>query len=174
MGKRSTFERRERDFYPTPAAAVPPLLPHLRMDHFIEPCCGDGALIRALESHGKKCLWASDIQPQGGGWRLDAMDITDRDLPICPIVTNPPWHRPDLHQLIEHLSNMRPTWLLFDADWPHTRQSCDLMRRCHKIISVGRLKWIPDSPHTGKDNCAWYLFTHEEATDGTAFYGRTA
>lgn len=30
MGKRSNFERREADFYPTPRAAVVPLIPHLR------------------------------------------------------------------------------------------------------------------------------------------------
>jgi len=30
MGKRSTFERRPGDFYPTPANAVSPLIPHLR------------------------------------------------------------------------------------------------------------------------------------------------
>ena len=32
------------------------------------------------------------------------------------------------------------------------------MKRCRKVVSVGRLKWIPGSKHTGKDNCAWYLF----------------
>jgi len=40
MGKRSDFERVERDFYPTPEAAVLPLLPHLPDSYFtfIEPC----------------------------------------------------------------------------------------------------------------------------------------
>ena len=31
MGKRSSFERREADFYPTPKAAVLPLIPYLRV-----------------------------------------------------------------------------------------------------------------------------------------------
>jgi hypothetical protein len=31
MGKRSNFERREADFYPTPRAAVLPLIPYLRV-----------------------------------------------------------------------------------------------------------------------------------------------
>ena len=46
MGKRSNFERREADFYPTPRAAVLPLIPHLRgsgIRTFAEPCAGDGA-----------------------------------------------------------------------------------------------------------------------------------
>jgi hypothetical protein len=32
MGKRSNFERREADFYPTPRAAVVPLIPYLSRD----------------------------------------------------------------------------------------------------------------------------------------------
>lgn len=57
MGKRSSFERIERDFYPTPYKAVPPLIPHLRgVIKFAEPCCGNGALIRHLERHGLRCV----------------------------------------------------------------------------------------------------------------------
>src|SRR5262249_32427864 len=49
MGKRSNFECEPRDFYRTPAAAVPPLLPHLRgVRTFAEPCCGDSALVGHL------------------------------------------------------------------------------------------------------------------------------
>jgi hypothetical protein len=47
MGRRSSFERREGDFYPTPLAAVKPLIPHLRaagINRFAEPCCGEGDL----------------------------------------------------------------------------------------------------------------------------------
>ena len=56
MGKRSSFERIPRDFYPTPIAAVPPLIPHLSgIRTFAEPCCGDGALVRHLESFGLRC-----------------------------------------------------------------------------------------------------------------------
>ena len=62
MGKRSNFERIPRDFYPTPHAAVPPLIPLLRgMRTFAEPCCGDGALVRHLESFGLRCVYAGDI-----------------------------------------------------------------------------------------------------------------
>src|SRR3954453_18099080 len=53
MGKRSKFERREADFYPTPQAAAVPLFPYLRRSGvrtFAEPCAGDGALVRHLES----------------------------------------------------------------------------------------------------------------------------
>jgi hypothetical protein len=28
------------------------------------------------------------------------------------------------------------------------------------VIPVGRVKFIPDSPHSGMDNVAWVKFTH--------------
>jgi hypothetical protein len=66
MGKRSNFERREADFYPTPRAAVAPLIPHLRgIRSFAEPCAGDGALIRHLESFGLRCAYSGDIRSVG-------------------------------------------------------------------------------------------------------------
>ena len=56
MGKRSAFERRAGDAYPTPIEAVLPLIPHLRgVRNFAEPCAGDGALVRHLESFGLCC-----------------------------------------------------------------------------------------------------------------------
>ncbi len=47
----------------------------------------------------------------------------------------------------------------------------DFVRRCERIVSVGRVKWIAGSPHTGKDNCAWYLFNPYPVAV-TAFYPR--
>ena len=173
MGKRSSFERVPRDFYPTPYEAVAPLLPHLRSPtRFCEPCAGDGALIRHLERHGHDCSLAWDIEPRAPGIaRLDA--LATMAVNVDCYITNPPWTRSILHPLIHWLSGQMPTWLLFDADWMHTRQSTDLMRHCRKIVSVGRVKWIADSPFTGKDNCCWYLFN--QADDAAAqFVGRAA
>lgn len=172
VGKRSNFERVERDFYPTPYEAVVPLLPHLPgYTEFSEPCCGEGHLVRHLERHGHRCVMATDID---GG--VDVFDITRCDGDM--FITNPPWSRGVLHPLIEHLSGLALTWLLFDADWMHTKQSASLMTRCRKIVSVGRVKWIPDSKMTGKDNAAWYLFDGRENVRsgvsqlGTQFFGR--
>ena len=173
MGKRSSFERIPRDFYPTPAEAVLPLLPHLRPGTiFCEPCAGDGALVRHLEAAGHICGAAMDIEPQHPDIAIfDARNpfAVDAD---CHI-TNPPWDRSILHPIIENLSRHKPTWLLFDADWMHTRQSSELMKLCRKIVSVGRVKWIPDSPFTGKDNCCWYLFDANSVAPAQ-FIGRAA
>jgi len=171
MGKRSSFERIPRDFYPTPYEAVIPLLRHLPpQSRFCEPCAGDGRLIDHLTSVGHVCAAAWDIEPQRA-------DITEKDAlewvigNIDFFITNPPWSREILHKLIEHLSVEHPTWLLFDADWMHTRQSAPFMQLLRKIVSVGRVKWIPDSKMTGKDNCCWYLF--DANSEGSAeFIGR--
>lgn len=173
MGKRSNFERRPRDFYPTPERAVEPLLPHLSSGtRFCEPCAGDGALIRHLEKAGHNCAAAWDIEPQAAG--IDCQDATQRLIGnIDCFITNPPWDRSVLHPIIEHLCAQYPTWLLFDADWMHTKQSARFIPWLRKVVSVGRVKWIEDSPFTGKDNCCWYLF-NSSAEAPVEFIGRSA
>lgn len=171
MGKRSDFERVPRDFYPTPLEAVTPLLTHLSpRTRFCEPCAGDGALLDHLRAYGHICLHASDIEPRRA-------DVVEADALSGPwggyetFITNPPWDRKVLHPLIVHLSDQAPTWLLFDADWVHTRQAVPFLPRLRKIVSVGRVKWIPDSKMTGKDNCAWHLFD-KPSEEPARFYGR--
>lgn len=172
MGKRSSFERMARDFYPTPYEAVVPLVPHLIAETFYaEPCAGNGALIIHLRNAGVQCAEAWDIEPQADG--ISQGDATELRCRIADCyITNPPWDRKILHPIIINLSDHKPTWLLFDADWMHTKQSAAFMPRLRKIVSVGRVKWIPDSKMTGKDNCCWYLF--DKPSDApTLFFGRT-
>ncbi len=175
MGKRSNFERNPRDFYETPEDAVLPLLPHLYcdLDHgtrFCEPCAGAGKLVDILTDHGLHCAMAWDIHPLRDD--IDEQDATTRMIGnIDYHITNPPWDRKILHPIIENLYQQAPTWLLFDADWMHTKQSIPYMKWCVKVVSIGRVKWIPDSKMTGKDNCCWYLFDIKH-TGPTAFYGR--
>ena len=159
MGKRSDFERIPRDFYPTPLDAVGPLIPHLAPGaRFAEPCAGDGRLIRHLEAYGMVCTFACDVEPrapgvvQGDATRIVGMGNTDL------FVTNPPWDRDVLHPIIDVLAAILPTWLLFDADWMHTRQAATYLRQCHRIVSVGRVRWIEGSDNDGKDNACWCLF----------------
>ena len=65
MGKRSDFERKPRDYYPTPIEAVKPLLVHLPDKFtFAEPCAGNGILIEYLQKNGGEVTYAFDIEPQ--------------------------------------------------------------------------------------------------------------
>jgi hypothetical protein len=166
MGKRSNFERRVADFYPTPRAAVVPLIPHLHgIRSFAEPCAGDGALVRHLEGFGLRCVYAGDIRT--GQDALERDDYGGAEV----IISNPPWSRDLMHRLIVHFQSRGPTWLLLDADWAHTKQAAPFLPHCSDIVAVGRVKWIEGSKHSGKDNCAWYRFDIRHKA-GPAFHGR--
>ena len=167
MGKRSNFERREADFYPTPRAAVVPLIPHLRgIRHFAEPCEGDGAFARHLEEFGLRCVYAGDIRNGQDALKFDHYGAADA------IITNPPYTRPVMHALIEHFQRIAPTWLLLESDWASTRQASPFMASCSDIVAIGRVKWIEGSKHTGKDNHAWYRF-HARHSSGPVFHCRS-
>ena len=165
MGKRSEFKRRPMDAYQTiDPRAVGKLLPHLAgVRTFVEPCAGEGLLVSQLEGVGLRCSHKSDIDTG-----TDALSL---EFPRADaIITNPPWTRDILHQMIVHFQRQAPTWLLFDADWAHTKQAAPYLPSCSHIVAVGRLKWIEDSPSCGKDNAAWYRF-HAQHSDGPRFIG---
>jgi hypothetical protein len=168
MGKRSSFARIERDAYDTPAKAVAPLLDHLvPCTQFIECCCGRKHLVGHLECALHRCISTFDLPDDARTRRY----VEAR--PGVVFITNPPWARPALHEIILNLSDQLPTWLLMDADWMHTRQAIPFLPRLKKIVSVGRVRWIPNSPHDGKDNCAWYLFDRPQPDKYVViFYGR--
>lgn len=163
MGKRSTFKRFDRDFYLTPWEAMPFLAPFLPpMFTFAEPCAGDGQMIGHLERMGGTCVAAYDIEPLAPNIvRLDAREMLGVHLRGADmIVTNPPWRRDLLHRMIMRFSRLAPTWLLFDANWIFTDQANLFMgpgrNLIHKIVAVGRVQWIEDSPFNGKDDAAWF------------------
>ena len=72
--------------------------------------------------------------------------------------------------MIDHFSPMKPTWLLFDAEWHNTIQSIQYMEKCKKIVSVGRVMWFGGT--NGKDSCAWYLFHDTPKVTPTEYWGR--
>ena len=126
-----------------------------------------------LVALGGVCTAAYDIAPRRAGiGTKDACDLTVAALKGANFnITNTPWSRPVLHDLIVHLSDLRPSWLLIDADWVHTLQSIPYQRRLQIVQSIGRVKWIEGSESTGKDNACWYLFDRPSRR-ATKFYGR--
>ena len=127
VGKRSSFERREADFYPTPRAAVLPLIPYLRpgIKTFAEPCAGDGDLVRHLESFGLRCVYAGDIRTGQDALALDHYGATDA------IITNPPYTRDADAQADRRTSSAlrRP-----GCYW--TRTGCRPCRRCRSCATA--------------------------------------
>jgi hypothetical protein len=118
MGKRSEFDRVEKDYYPTiDKRAVIALEPFISGLKYVEPCYGKGHLVELIGDIAECVNW-SDIKTG-----IDALKIgIDYLKDASCIITNPPWSRDILHPMILHLSSISPTWLLFDADWAHTKQ----------------------------------------------------
>lgn len=152
MGKRSNFEKIDKDAYMTiDPRATQPLINYYSgsIISYYEPCYGKADLVCLLLPNFH-CVGYSDIEK-------DAR-TTKYNTSAEYFITNPPWSRKLLHPIIENLRTQIPTWLLFDADWMHTQQAIPYMEYCKTIISVGRVRWIPNTKVDGKDNCAWYLF----------------
>jgi hypothetical protein len=172
MGKRSSFEKRARGMYLTPQEAIPPLLPFLgQRTTFYEPCAADGMLARMLEDHGHFCTGMSDIVPLSPAvCQQDAMDLSFT-MASC-FITNPPWDVAVMQPLLRHLMAIKPVWFLLYADWLFTRQAGPYWPHATHIVAIGRLKWIPDSPHSGKENACWVRFQENHTTEGPTFYGR--
>lgn len=160
MGKRSEFKRIDKDFYRTiDPRAVAALLPHIEhVKWYLEPFAGQGDLIRELARNGKTCAYACDKHMAAPN--ISKADCFNGNFHYNDIViTNPPWSRDILHKAIDFFGSRCETWFLFDADWAHTKQSSELMKRyCTDIVSIGRLIWIEGTNTSGKDNCAWYRF----------------
>jgi hypothetical protein len=181
MGKRSDFERIERDFYPTPPEAIYPLTPWIStIEGFCEPCVGSGALSDVLVGLGHHLALACDPEPSGeaAGYarRISALEITQADCRgFSHFITNPPWPRkhgrgePTL-SMIRHLSSLRPTLMLLSADFAHNTYATEVLDYCPLIISIGRIRWIAGSEHTGKDNAAWYLFNQRIPIKGKTIF----
>ena len=173
MGKRSDFEKRDKDKYLTPYEGAKPLMSFLpqRRFTFAEPCAGDGRLVRHIRDvtdRNAQCHFVCDIEPETDLIpAMDALTLNEGHVKDCElIITNPPWSRDKksgyiLHRMIEHFANLRPTWLLFDADWMHTKQATPLIEDyLLSVVSIGRVSWEQNGT-SGKDNVAWYLFSKD-------------
>lgn len=177
MSKRSDFEKVPRDFYPTsdPKALPEAFIKEVRGKTYAEPCCGAGDLVDLLVDVAT-CKWESDIEYRGAGVVMDAHDVTKGMLDrrgVDLIITNPPYTKGTLLPMIDHFISLKPTWLLLPADFMHNLYFGPYMKKCSKVISIGRLKWVKGSKYASTDNFCWYYW--EEGGDKsvpTVFTGR--
>lgn len=162
-----------KDFWATiDPKAVDKLVPHVLGKTFAEPCAGNGDLCQSLEDKGLKCLWESDIREETYSKTMDALDLNKGHLAgIDLIITNPPFSWGMLQPLLEHLPTLRPTWLLLPSSFMHTVRTRPYMKKCSKVISIGRMFWVfsegKASGVRGKEDFCWYLFGPRESDYGT-------
>jgi len=124
---------------------------------FIEPCSGDGALVRILESHGHTCSYSCDVDP-----RDDSVEWNDATLVVPElgeiVVTNPPFEQHLLTPLLHHwAASKSAAWLLLPSDllmnvWfgPFAAAVCT-------IAPIGRVSWLGNG-QSGFENSAWVRF----------------
>lgn len=173
MGKRSDFDKIPKDkYYTWDARAYTPMRSRFRkIETFIEPCAGAGDMVAALQDLGLRCVLACDIAPECRleHGRLGILtpiveasyeQITPEYLAAADyIITNPPWTRSIMHPFIEWCIESRlPAWLLIDTNWASSKQARPFLTYCSDIVPTPRLKWIPDSKDSAKDDTAWYHF----------------
>lgn len=164
MSKRTPgLPQRPRGYWPTPREAVVPLIPYLpRVANYVEPCAGDGALIRHLADiwPGGVCVAASDIEPMGHGIeQADAKTLTYRPEMF---ITNPPWPKGGKRgdpaiSIISYLMQIAPVWVLLPWDFGANEYFGRVSAACCEIVPVGRVSWMGNGT-PGKDNAAWYRF----------------
>lgn len=168
MSKRTPgLPRRANGFWPTPRAAVAPLVPFLpRSAPYGEPCAGDGSMINALADlwPGGRCVWASDIDPKGPGIEQEdarqiPSEVTDH---VGLWITNPPWPEggkrgdPAL-SIITALMETAPVWSLLPWDFFANGYFARLAPACSDVVPIGRVSWMGNG-QAGKDNACWARF----------------
>ena len=137
---------------------------------FIEPCVGEGVLWSGgiFEARWPCAGDAYDLPHDARTKRYPCQrrrDLHNERLWACSV----------LHEIIVNLSSQATDLALarcgLDAT-PYEQDRDPFMPRLRAIVSVGRLKWIPGSPHTGKDNVAWILFDRPDDRANIRFIGR--
>jgi hypothetical protein len=192
MGRWSRFDRIPNDLYPTiDDRAFDPLVPFLLRDGiktYAEPCWGLGHLEKGFQRFGLTCVSRSDIDPPEADdpdlcfpvadtvHRLDGRFLTRDGLNGADaIITNPPWSRDVLHELIPLWAGFATTWLLFDAAWKNNGRTVPhlIEKHCTDFVPLPRLKWF-GGQHTAARDCGWYRFCAQGSPSGLRFWPRGA
>lgn len=89
------MSRRPLDAYMTPPHYIAALLQYTQpQGTVLEPCCGDGAIVRALQARGitNQALWTNDIDDEReADFHFDAREPYPFSYGIDWVITNPPF-----------------------------------------------------------------------------------
>jgi hypothetical protein len=160
------YERQERNFYPTPAWVTEALLRRVRLPKGIwEPCCGDGAMARVLETHGHRVVGTDLVDRGYGEAGRDFRAETRLPAGITAIVTNPPYGR-RLFAFVDHaLELTRPVSgmmaLLVNVQWQTAAENSKRLRMPAfdaSVILTDRIRFIPDTKERPGENHCWLVW----------------
>lgn len=148
-------------YWPSPAeVVVPKLVRHIRACRYAEPCAGNGKLIGHLQDIAS-CVWASDLCPRHRKIvERSAFSLQPCDVGTDLIITNPPFNAKFIYPFIDHVvHNGFVAWLFLPSDFAFRDRSGYVMPYCERMVAVGQVRFIEDSPSKGETNFAWFKFT---------------
>ena len=177
-------ERRAYDFYPTPEWCVHALLREWQPRHcgrWLEPCAGDGAIIRAVHTFGLAPSWTA-VELRSEAFEpisRTAKSITPNNPPMeidvhCPenfLLWKPSEWETGIHGKYD-LCLTNPPFLFAQQFIEHSLEMCDqvaMLLRLNFIGSQERVEWhkkhvadlYPLTPRPG--------FTEDGGTDSTEY-----
>lgn len=173
MKRGATYERQDRDFYPTPTWVFQAVLKHVRFSNAIWECAsGNGLPASFLQAEGYT-VYRSDIHPIADP---DARMLDFLNEP-CPwpvkldIVTNPPYGAGNrmaeafIRRAFEYAKpNGTKIAMLLPVDFDSAATRTDMFRDCPaywgQIVLLDRIKWFntPGTRNSPSANHAWFVW----------------
>lgn len=155
--------KHEADLWNTPRRAFGIISELIPPDtRYVEPCAGYGHLIKGIRDHRKdlQCMWAADIVArQDYIVERDALTLREEDFDgVDMAITNPPYTWSILSQLIQHLANLVPCWMLLRADFLMTKRAQNLHHLMVGFKPTPKMKWVPGSQHQSAHHNVWCFF----------------
>jgi hypothetical protein len=152
----------QASYWPSVADVLTPkLYNHVGNHRYVEPCAGNGALIRLLSSWRAKCTYACDVNPRED-WieSRDALTLDRSDLGNAQlVVTNPPFNSGFVYNFLDrYIPFGLPVWLLLPVDFGCRQTSGFVMPYCERMVVIGQIGWFIGSSK-GYRQFAWYKFT---------------
>jgi hypothetical protein len=159
-------ERRMDDFYTTPAWCVHALLRevHLPGGTWLEPACGDGAIVEAVKEIRQDVCWtAFDIRERKlclGSVR----DYLDRAIPVLErpavIITNPPFSL--AREFVERSFEVTdgPVVMLLRLNWLASQKRAEFLREhAPDVYVLPRRPSFTGDKRTDACEYAWYIWS---------------
>lgn len=175
----SAHERREGDFYPTPAWCSETLLRLYPMPPLVwEPACGDGAIVQVLRRHGMT-VHASDLSPRMSPARTaDFFLAESAPEDADAIITNPPYTH--ARAFVERaLELMQPRKGVVAMLLRNEYDSADTRRHLFgqapfaaKIVLTRRPMWIAGTSGSPRHNYSWFVWDWKHEGAAVLRYGK--